>query len=310
MKLEMPVNTQRIALWGAPGSGKSWLANALGRSLMNFRQDDPDFSYELREYSDEKFAPFVTPIAPPIYQPTNDLADFMWLFRRKAKQKTFAHNISSNTHILHIYDINGLESVRLTDRVKQNYTDVQLILLTLDPVMLNKDGKKTVNKEVGNSDGQTGSNEHSIMTRELYLLSIKRLLDYIGETNNKHPLIAVCVTKQDLWKEDIPAEMAIKHWFGQQMFDLFIQYSGEFKIKTFIMTSCGWLDDDARKPNYNKITGKLLNVSQWKPRGVINPFFWFLDNREREMLLPKKNLFRSFLERNPLRHFISYPTVD
>lgn len=41
------------------------------------------------------------------------------------------------------------------------------------------------------------------MTRELYLSSIKQLLDYVGEFDTKRPFVAIRITKRDLWKEDI-----------------------------------------------------------------------------------------------------------
>ncbi len=323
MKSGHQVVPHRIALWGPVGSGKTWLINALGRSLVNFQPDDPDFSYELREYTDDSFDPFVVPIAPPRYTPTSELIDFMWLFRRRAKQNTFAHQISSQTHILHIHDVGGIDAVRLTNKVKENYTNVQLLLLVLDPINLGKYSEKTFNKQmsnnieqpiVNNSQAQlVSANDNkqlTIMTRELYLSSIKQLLDYVGESNTKRPFVAICITKRDLWKENISSELAIKHWFGNQMFDMLGQYSREFTLKTFIMTSCGYLEGATEKPNYSKNNGELLNISQWNPRGVVNPLFWFLDNREREILFPRKSFFRSILGRNPLRHFISYPTVD
>lgn len=323
MKSGHQVVPHRIALWGPAGSGKTWLINALGRSLVNFQPDDPDFSYELREYSDESFDPFVVPIAPPRYTPTNELVDFMWLFRRRAKQNTFAHQISSQTHLLHIHDVDGVDAIQLTDKVKQNYTNVQLLLLVLDPINLGKYSEKTFNKQMGNNIEQAiGNNspaqlisgndnkQPSIMTRELYLSSIKQLLDYVGESDTKRPFVAVCVTKRDLWKEDINAELAIKHWFGKQMFDMLGQYSKEFTLKTFIMTSCGYLEGATEKPNFIKNTGELLNISQWNPRGVVNPLFWFLDNIERKAFSQEKNFIGSLFKRNPSKRYISYPCVD
>ena len=319
MKLDYQIIPQRIALWGPAGSGKTWLINALGRALVNFQPSDPNFSYELREFSDEIFDPFIMPIAPPKYQPTNELVDYMWLFRRRAKQNTYAHKISAQTHILHIHDVNGLESIALADGVKQNYINAKLILLLLDPINLDKFPVKifdsqTDNDQINKNNTQiqnvfeSKDAQSMVMTRELYQSSIKQLLDYVSESGNVRPFVAVCLTKRDLWKKDLSSDEAVRSLFGQQMFDMLSQYSRELTLKTFIMTSCGYLDDASKKSNYNKQTGELLDISQWIPRGVLNPFFWFLDCVERQKLDQTKFFFENLIGRNRSKTYISYPS--
>lgn len=303
----------RIALWGPAGSGKTWLIHALGRSLVNFQPNDPNFTYELREFSGETFEPLVIPIAPPRYQPTTELIDFMWLFRRQAKQNTYGHRISAQTHILHIHDVGGNEAVWLTEPVKQTYTNVQLLLILMDPINMNGFLEKSRNRRTeydANRSAKQAVFRSITMTQESYLTSIKQLLDYVSGAGGVRPLVAICLTKRDLWKKGNDPESAIKSWFGQQMFDMLSQYGREFTLKTFATSSCGYMDDTAQKPNYNNRTGELRNISQWNPHGAVHPFFWFLESIERQKLNQTKSFWGNLVGRNPLKEYIAYPFMN
>jgi hypothetical protein len=314
MKMNPQIIPHRIALWGPAGSGKTWLIHALGRSLVNFQPDDPNFNYELREFSGEKFDPLVMPIALRKYEPTNELVDFMWLFRRQAKQDSYAHQMSAQTHLLHLHDVNGNEAVWLTEQVKQTYTDVKLLLILMDPMGIEGFSerarkKRVVNKEVSRLQNQ-GAPRSIVMTQDLYIISLKRLLDYVSEIGAVRPFVAICLTKRDLWKKELDPQTAIRTWFGQQMFDMLSQYGREFTMKTFVVSSCGYLGDNTQKPNYNKRTGELLSISQWNPLGIVNPFFWFLDSIERQKLSRTKSFLKNLIGRNRLKEFIAYPSVN
>lgn len=296
--------SHRIAVWGPSGSGKTWLINAFGRSLMSSYAYDQNFSYDLREYTGEKIENPVMPFKPPIYEKTIEPIDFVWMFQRHPLQTSYAHQISSHTHILHIQDINGDDAFQLTDEIKHSLMGVDFLLLLLDPTCFSHDKNIDNNLALPNVYLENSK----LINQEMYYYSVMQLLLFLTQTDASKLSIAVCLTKKDLWENDLKQDSVIRVQFGQQMEDL-IKMSGlRFKLKVFFTTSCGYLQDVIREPNYDQETGWLQNVVKWKPEGVASPFFWFLENAELEKLQVSDGFFNFLTLERRVKKYIPYPT--
>jgi len=313
----------RVAFWGPSGSGKTWMIHAWGRSLVNYRPTDQDFSYELREFSDEKFEPPIIPFKPPKGKRTYESVDFVWLFQRKPKQSTYAHQVSTHTHILQIHDIPGNDSLLLTDEHKQNFLGAQLILLLLDPTCISDsifenrsdiadakfdgiDISDLLDDE--NSDSEF---ENPIrLSRDEYINAVIQVFDFLSRSGNARPAVAVCLTKCDLWDKKMDADSAVLRWFGQQMLDIIDQYGRGFSLKKFTMTATGYIEDGERIPNYDRQTEWLLNESHWKPEKVLSPLIWHLENVERQKINKTVGFFEQIVGKDRMNYYIPYPNLD
>ncbi len=313
----------RVALWGPSGSGKTWMIHALGRSLVNFHPTDPDFSYELREFTDAKFEPPIIPFKPPKGQSTSEPVDFVWLFQRRPKQNTYAHQISTHTHILQIHDIPGNEALLLTDDHRQNFHGIQLLLLLLDPTCFsdspirdsaNFDGPKFDEIDISDLlDEETLGNELEspiVLSKDEYINAVMQVLDYVSGAGVARPSVAVCLTKSDLWDKKMDAETAISRWFGHQMGSIIDQYGKGFPLKKFSMTASGYLDGGERRPNFDRQTGWLLNENHWKPEGVLGPLIWHLENVERQKINRTAGFFEELVGKDRISNYIPYPNLD
>ncbi len=300
----------KIAMWGPTGSGKSWLIHAFGRTLLKYSMADADFLYEI---TDRDGLPLELYGLPNV-KPTSSIEDQVFLFRRRGKKISEAHRISSHSHQISIIDNKGSNLLSLDDMATStSLINSPNIILLLDT---------SLPRRAHFVDSESGADREDVLeitndvpflfSPEEYRSVESKLLQLLTGSFNGERRIAVCLTKVDLLRlrgRD-PTEL-VKMFFGAELFSLFKEYSSmpNIDIEFFSVSSAGFIRDSSGiKPNFDIVTGNLLEPQSWEPYNVEAPFFWFFENIERKRILQSGNSFASRLFGNSrLKEYISYP---
>lgn len=262
-----------IALWGASGSGKTWLLNAFGRELAWYNENDPDFEYSLKDI-DDNYLLFNEPINAVSSPATSASEDYLWTFERRGKKKNSrAHQISSHAHKILVHDNPGDELVKVINgegnndvvfSALQNSTN---FILLLDPLNI--------------KDSPVGGSTSSELTKSDY----ERLLGMLVEIvlrNNKGVRLAICLSKSDLVKIYLPTDEIIRVVFGDGV--LRPLNSPHVEKKFFRVSSVGTIRKHGKRTS-NLSNGQSLDEpDRWSPINVAAPFFWLFEGVERQRI--------------------------
>jgi len=269
-----------IALWGITGSGKTWLIHALARELAWYTEKDPDFSYSLKDSEDQYIRSLQPPTAVTIAA-TQEGEDHLWIFERKAKENknSRTHQVSSHAHQILIHDNPGRQLKKaLEEYAPDNDTIISRtlkvsrnIIVLLDPFTLTE----TRSSSLSESD--------TLLTKADYERLISILVD-VATSNNTSIRLAVCVSKADQLKVQLPTEEFIRVKFGEGMMRAL---SAPRVTKNFFkVSSVGVLrsPDGRKQSNIDNNKEGLKDESRWNPINVAAPFFWLFEAIERERI--------------------------
>ena len=313
MTMSNQYNSNRIALWGPHSSGKTWYIKAFGRKLREFA-DNSDFYYELFEGNevlyrliqakpDEKVEIPIDfdPNDTKTIKATEQSEDIVWTFRRRAKQSSPRHVVSTHAHKVHIVDNKGEDTVelKLAEVLINIVKSAGYLLLMLDPTKLTTYKGSRLESEL-------------VYEPHKYLELVENLFTQLSAYSQAKRYIAVCVTKIDQLtvKERDPWEL-IQIFFEQPMVNLLNKYIDpqKFVLETFSVSAVGFYVSDGKlMANYDAATGNLSRPEIWRPHNVEAPLFWIFDKIEREILRSGGNsLLSRFLFATRSKLYIPYP---
>lgn len=280
MTEDNPVKNTDIALWGVTGAGKTWLIHALARELAWYTEKDPDFSYSLKDSDDQYIRSLHAPTKSGI-APSLEGEDHLWIFERKAKIKSRAHQISSHAHQILIHDNPGDDLRKALDEyaldndtmVSRTLKISRNIIILLDPTTLNDGKLKIATPEVNERKYSKSDYERLIGT----------LVDVVI-SNNQNVRLAICVSKADLLKIHLPTEEIVKVMFGEGIMRALS--SPKVTKQFFRVSSVGVLrsSDGRKKSNIDDKLEGLIDESRWSPINVVSPFFWLFEAIEKERI--------------------------
>jgi hypothetical protein len=289
---------QNIALWGPRGSGKTWLINAFCKALAQIGAEEPRFSYELLQYAGKQFSSPVL-IFEPSALPTNEHTVFVWQFcRRSLQHSSLADQVSVHLHDLLVHDMPGRETIMLTEEAREVFLRADLILVVLDPTLVN------------GAPLSRGNDASVSISKTEYAGYARRLFECVTNAPKPHPEIAVCLTKLDCLIGTARQDELIREHFGSEMLQVLSAFRGRLRMKMFGISSAGYIDGSAAAANYDPGNGRLLDASLWEPRFVERPFFWFLENVERERLRQHSHSLGKFFCTVNLSKYVGYPNHD
>lgn len=324
----------KIALWGPPNSGKTWLLHSLNKALSQISYVDQEFSYELVENTDDRGNLVVTTTNPSNVQTTSGMVDIVWTFQRRPKIKNYSHYLSSHCHNMYIHDGNGSDLLNLERHVQISLLNANLILVFLDPTLISsgkvrenalpllKDTSDTdeINDEIDfddnadlggefNHGGNSRKDVASLnFTEEEYTLLVGQLFSLLAQSTLNQRSIAVCVTKTDLIQSTGSPLEVVRKIFGQEMIRLFDKYANRFHIKLFLTTSVGYINKATGQSNFDQKSGQLINFDAWKPENIESPLFWYLERIERQRILRFSSWFSQFVfKEERSTNYIPYP---
>jgi GTPase SAR1 family protein len=261
-----------VALWGAYGSGKTWLLNAFGKELAWYNENDPQFEYLLKDI-DDNYLLFTEPLNTDNAPPTDASVDHLWTFERHGKLKNSrAHQISSHAHRILVHDnpgqvlvnvINGDESNDIVFSALQNSPN---LILLLDPT---------------NVKGGPIASSSSQLTKSDYERLLGMLVEIVLQKNSQ-VRIAVCLSKSDLVKIHLPTEEIIRVVFG----DGALRSLNSPRVdKAFFRVSSVGIFRKGGKRLSNLTDGQALSdPDHWNPLNVVAPFFWIFEAIERQRI--------------------------
>jgi len=127
--------------------------------------------------------------------------------------------------------------------------------------------------------------------------------------------VAICLSKIDQLDLDIRlgVDEIIRYEFGTEMertVKKLRDYYGQDNVALFAISALGYDPDDG-EPNYDPSDGWLKNksVDSWRPQNVEQPFFWILEQLERDYLQlvsRKGGLLQQRLQKSRQIHYIPY----
>lgn len=284
----------RIAIWGTVGSGKTMLINAFAKEINWYNENDPEFSYSLRDsdgrylyhYLDELFT-----------QPTSLAEDHLWIFERRGKiSNSRSHQISSWSHQIIVHDnpgsnlINALVDPRGEELTLETLINSDSIIILLDPT---------------NIKHSPVSSEFDVRLSKFdYSRLLESLVNTVLDANQRKLNIALCISKSDLLKIERPAEELIKVIFGDDILRAF--QHPQINIKCFRVSSVGRVRVLGGKvvPNISEDAGHIREPNAWNPVNVVSPFFWLFEAIERKKI-SSSSKFSPFGDR--LNYYLPYP---
>jgi len=261
-----------IALWGATGSGKTWLLNAFGKELSWYNENDPEFEYSLKDL-DDNYLLFTEPLNVDVAPATEASEDHVWNFERRGRiKKSRAHQISSHAHRILVHDnpgkvlvdvVKGDEDNEVVFSALQNSTNM---ILLLDPT---------------NVKGTPVASNSSELTKTDYERLLAMLVEVILRKNQK-VRIAVCLSKSDLVKIHLNTDEIIRVVFGDG--SLRALNSPRVEKEFFRISSVGTYRKNGKRHS-NLIDGQRVeNPDHWNPINVTAPFFWLFEGVERQRI--------------------------
>jgi hypothetical protein len=317
-----------MVLWGPTHSGKTWLMRAFVRALSSNNFSNSDFIYRLTGVSTGEPP---RPGAPGKSKATSEPYSEDWIFTRminpnRIKKPDAAHILSQHTHRIELRDMPGdLASELDQDAILKYITSAKSVLVLLDPLVLDSFQSLSIKKRRQNSElspveaSETSSNQSIPLTekplslsRDQYAEQVYNLLSLFSHDTSSERSLAICVTKYDQLNIKVAnAWDVIEMYFGDQMKSMLQNFRDSLgvKLKPFSISAFGYLDRAEKEPNYDPSIGELKDSDKWKPYNVVSPFFWALEQVERERLeKPVKGLLGFLIpSKNRLKAYIPYP---
>ena len=296
------IDTNSIAFWGPPASGKTSLIAAFARELTWYSKADPDFSYKLSNNQGLRLE-INAEISPEFPQPTLLYpVDHAFYFQRLGKKDSIAHRVSSFQHTIQIRDNSGenlfFRNPKNNDDANfENYLAIRNFIVLIDPTTI-------INKS-DNSTNRFG------ITPEQYLESLQSLLR-IHPSHSEILRLAICISKSDALHARLPTNLIIEKYFGDKLFRLLRAYH-QINYSFFKVSAVGMITTISGKSvsniaNLKENSYELRDPEKWNPINVVSPFFWIFENIERELIskYEKKNLFNLF-DTDRKKYYIPYP---
>jgi hypothetical protein len=264
---------------------------ALVHSLERLNLKDKMFRYELNHFTG---AEIKVDVSPPVG--TQDLSSLPLKFRRRARKNltTLNYQVSSSIdHLIHIVDAMGDSLVH--NPHPESY--FQLSSHYIVTVPLEKSDSLEISDEVEDA--------LSYFTNNIKTLA--------ANSPDVVPAIAVCLTKCDRYptllltgkiKEKLDNDSgkritmhfeALTGFYGDEDINIQVEYFATSAVG--FMESLGRIQD--RVPPNLDSNGWLKDTTNWIPRKVTLPFFWIIENLERQHLKKVNKKLSNF--------YIGYP---
>lgn len=277
--------TRKVVVWGLPGSGKTTFLLAFLKSMRLF---GPDMGWHFslqssRDQANDLFqksilANFIEnhKLPPQTKVPTNIPVDLY--YQRPKGNLAFDHS-------LEILDAPG-ESIYGDERYLNKFIDLDALICVLD---------------------------HSDSTQS-YLKALPVLQDYLQANNHSHRLkVAFCLSRADqyinfasintLMKESQREQQRsfrqnIASVIGKDVLVSIEQVLSESQMRYFLTSAIGWTraKNGDYFPNCTAVTGQsslfIYKPSFWQPQGILEIFFWLLDELDLKVQDPEMENLR------------------
>ncbi|MFT3892780.1 MAG: ATP-binding protein [Anaerolineales bacterium] len=267
-----PVNSNRIALWGPSGVGKTTLIRALACELSWLNRNNPDFSYELTGPDGQSIRNFWT---DEYSEPTKSPEDFLYTFRRV--NPGLATPLVE--HQIVIFDDKGNSLIRSFDSDFNRITELSLrdarfVIAIIDPTLILE------TQRISLIDTSTAPS----ITKSDYLNYLRRLLSLMGQNNKERRYLAICLSKMDLFELRWQNPKVLAELFFGETFlhDIDWQVAKNISIQYFSTSAMGFVWDNNYNefPNFDIGTGLPKFKYEWRPWNITAPFFWMFSQIE------------------------------
>jgi len=298
---------ENIALWGPPGSGKTWLIRAFSKELELYNQKDVDFDYVL---IDEDTQTLVRADAP-IQAGSKDFEDHLLRFTRKPKpgKKGPKYEVCNQSHLINIRDLPGgwtidvINDPEKYDAALQGFLNSKYIVAVFDHSL--KSGESAP-VEAEYNPGKASSFDPSENSRDTYALWFTKFLELLSQ-NDAQPsqrFVALTLSKIDklTWRrapEEILATKFgpnIRHLMNKYLYRQGVDISRlPVVLNVFSTTSAGYYGPHT--PNIDE-DGNIKKIDKWMPRNTAAPFFWIFETIERQRIARVSE------------HYVGYPSIN
>lgn len=302
----MAENDITIAMWGPKGSGKTCLIYSFGYTITHIYAGDQDgLTFVLTDGDGQEVQIDAPNKIDPIVKGTQNPTGINWQISREHidpnSERQYRYAISSYLHWLYFVDDQGslldgmLDEKNITPEVefaRSRILRAPNIIILLDHDLL-----------VRSNTAVSGNR----MTKEDYhqkILNLFRLLNQEAFTRR----IAVCLTKADKFDDGMrkraqttpkKAWELIVAFFGSEMEHSFKVQAKRHTIRPFVISSkMDGIDD------------------RWMPDGVQWPFFWLLEETERDKIRssfsssPLKTISNWLFINERENEYIPYPKME
>lgn len=270
---------QTIALWGLPGSGKTWFLQAFKRriSILNRRLVQTGCELSLIDMGTRESA---TRDDELNIQPTQTVSMHEYMFVRKHRAYSqsvgFSDEVSSHSHLIRVIDDAGANIVggpsvvpSAVDFAITHFEQAECIVLLLD-------------------EGNLGEDKAELLT---HLKTLRHTI----HSDRKPRYIAACIAKTDILGfglENGDPKALFSRKFGRQVGQSIVNllengfhYDDKHRIEFFSVSAMGYLkQNNNRVPNINAAKDGLGDESRWEPVNVELPFFWLFNEIEMSRL--------------------------
>lgn len=303
-------STLRLTLVGPSGVGKTWMLHALAKELQWYSRQDDQFNYELAQLNPGGGAPIPVVPAPPTqgptattFNPNMGMRDNAFVFtRRAANPSAPAQLLSQHKHDIAIFDDAGANFVDVvsgggTRVIQKAIVDAASVILLLD---------STYSQVAGAGGGGTFATQHE------YLTFVQSLCHMLASVPVPQRYLAVCATKIDqTGMAGRSSQQVIEMLFGAQMLSTIEQYSSVMNINYFQVSSVGYYrTPQGVLPNFDEMSGSVMNPNQWLPYNVVAPFFWIFEQIERQRISKTTRPVSRFLRSDRNNQYIRYPNIQ
>jgi hypothetical protein len=302
---EQKAQPSRITLWGVTGSGKSWMLNAFGRELEWYNKFDGDFTYKLYEMDERENAlKEYKPIArldSKTVPATLQWSDKVWIFERKFRVATLRRRVSSHRHKIIIHDNAGMDLTaaaggivgRVVQVEKKRVDGAKRTLEVADGVILLLDPTGIEDAIVAS----TSSAEK--ISQEDYTALITQVLELATKQGNRKLKVAVCLSKSDSLRLELPPRDLVEVFFGKELIEEFDKRKKRgVDVRYFRFSAVGSYFDEQgiKRPNLAEDGQGIANENAWNPVHAASPFFWMFEAIEKERVAqPINSPFRVLL---------------
>lgn len=293
--MKIKYEKSNVAIWGPSGSGKTTLIRAFVKELAWYNDNDPDFSYSIRDSDNNRLDPSY--FNRYNTEATTQSEDYVFIFERRGKIRSAPHQINSHSHNLIIHDGPGSYLIDVLDEPHKSLTryileNTESFIIMLDPTSI-KGSPIT-----GFLEGTFTQIDYQRM-----LLDLVNLIN-ASRTASKKVNVAVCLCKSDLIKIHLPTDEIIKVIFGSDV--LRILNMPILNVKFFKVSSVGTIMMGGKKtPNISEDMISLRDDQAWNPVNVVSPFFWIFEIIEKERI--EETSKGIFFARDRKKMYIPYP---